>query len=46
MQLHPLAYLREAERLTAIARRHDRLSELDAARRVAAQAAEMRKRAN
>ena len=44
--LHPLALLREAERLSVIARRHDRLGELDQARRCARLADEMKRRVN
>lgn len=46
LQLHPLAYAREAERLAAIAKRHANMGELAMAKRTQALAADMRRRAN
>lgn len=46
MQLHPLAYEREAERLTAIAKRHANMGEHAMAKRTQALALAMKRRAN
>lgn len=46
MQLHPLAYLREAERLTKLARLANAVCDPRNARRYAQMALDMKRRAN